>query len=361
MLTYRHVALEAVACTLPEEVVTSDELEARLAPAYERLNLPPGRLELMTGIRQRRFWPRGMLPSDASIATARAALRTAGVEPGRVGVLVHGSVCRDHLEPATASRVHCELGLSAACQVYDVSNACLGLLNGMVQAANQIELGQAEAALVVGSECGRSLVEHTIAKLNAQSGLSRDALKLAMASLTIGSASAALVLVRRELSRTGNRLLGGVCRAYSAHHRLCFGGIDGEGDGSGLLMQTEADKLLHAGVGAAAEAFADFLATLGWRPDQIDRTCCHQVGAAHRRALLEALRLDSARDLSTFEYLGNTGSAALPATLALGMERGEINPGDRVALLGIGSGLNVIMLGLYMGDAAWLAGDGSAE
>lgn len=349
-LTYSHVALEAAVCTLPDEVVTSAELETRLAPAYERLNLPIGRLELMTGIRERRFWPRGMPPSEASIATGRLALQTAGVEPRQVGVLVHGSVCRDHLEPATAARVHCELGLATICQAYDVSNACLGLLNGVIQAANQIELGQAEAALVVGSECGRSLVEHTIHRLNTQADLSRDELKLATASLTIGSASAALVLVRRELSRTRNRLLGGVCRAFSAHHRLCYGGVDAAGDRTGLLMQTEAEKLLHAGIAAAAESFADFLQAVGWKAEQIDRTCCHQVGTAHRRALLEALRLDPARDLVTFDYLGNTGAAALPATLALGISQGEIRAGHRVALLGIGSGLNVIMLGVQMGE-----------
>lgn len=352
-LTYRHVALEAVVCTLPTEVVESAELEARLAPAYERLNLPPGRLELMTGIRQRRFWPRGMFPSEASIATGRRALQMAGVDPRHVGLLVHGSVCRDYLEPATAARVHCELGLPAACHVYDISNACLGLLNGVVHAANQIELGQVAAALVVGSECGRSLVEHTIAQLNAQTNLSREELKLAMASLTIGSASAAFLLVHRGLSRTRNRLLGGVCRAFSLHHRLCFGGVHTAGGSSGLLMQTEAEKLLHAGIGAAAETFSDFLATVGWTADQIDRTCCHQVGAAHRRALLETLRLDPARDLTTFDYLGNTGSAALPATFAIAVEQGQIRCGDRVALLGIGSGLNVIMLGVRMHDEQW--------
>ncbi|MCL6502811.1 MAG: 3-oxoacyl-ACP synthase III [Pirellulales bacterium] len=349
-LAYQCVALEAAVCTLPEEEVSSDELEARLAPAYERLQLPAGRLELMTGIRRRRFWPQGMAPSEASIATGRLALQAAGISPRDVGVLVHGSVCRDHLEPATAARVHFELGLPAACQVYDVSNACLGLLNGVVQAANQIELGQADAALIVGSECGRSLVEHTIARLNEEASLSRDALKLAMASLTIGSASAALVLVRRDMSRTGNRLLGGVCRAFTAHHRLCFGGVDAANGRSGLLMQTEAELLLHAGVGAAAETFADFLAAVGWTAGQIDRTVCHQVGAAHRRALLEALRLDPARDLISFEDLGNTGAAALPATLARGIQQGQIRAGQRVALLGIGSGLNVIMLGVHWGS-----------
>ena len=59
-MLYQNVCLEAIAHTLPEEVVTSAEIEARLEPLYTRLRLPEGRLELMTGIRERRFWPPDM-------------------------------------------------------------------------------------------------------------------------------------------------------------------------------------------------------------------------------------------------------------------------------------------------------------
>ena len=96
----------------------------------------------MTGIRQRRFWPPGMLPGDKSVETAEKAIRIAGIDKQDIGALVHGSVCRDFLEPATACGVHHRLGLPDRCAVYDVSNACLGLLNGMVQVANMIELGR---------------------------------------------------------------------------------------------------------------------------------------------------------------------------------------------------------------------------
>ena len=71
-------------------------------------------------------------------------------------------MCRDYLEPATACGVHHRLGLPQECLVYDVSNACLGILNGIVQLANMIELGQIRAGIVVGTESSRPLVETTI-------------------------------------------------------------------------------------------------------------------------------------------------------------------------------------------------------
>ena len=144
-MLYQNVCLEAFAYTLPDEIVTSAEIEARLEPLYRRLRLPEGRLELMTGIAQRRFWPPGMLPSEKSVETAEKAIRISGIDKQQIGALVHGSVCRDFLEPATACGVHHRLGLPNRCAVYDVSNACLGLLSGMVQAANMIELGQIRA------------------------------------------------------------------------------------------------------------------------------------------------------------------------------------------------------------------------
>jgi acyl-CoA:acyl-CoA alkyltransferase len=346
-MRYANVCLESIAYTLPEEIVSSAQIEHWLQPLYQRLRLPEGRLELMTGIRQRRFWPPGMLPGQASVQTAEKALRLSGVDRSQVGALVHGSVCRDYLEPATACGVHHGLGLSPHCAIYDVSNACLGLLSGALQIANMIELGQIRAGVVVGTESSRALVETTIAHLNSDQSLSRHDIKGDIASLTIGSGSAAIVLAHRSISQRGNRLLGGVVRANTDQCHLCRSGRDESADaGMRPLMATDSESLMREGVATAAAAFGDFLAELHWNRSDIRRTFCHQVGRAHQKLLFEALGLDLALDYATLDFLGNTGSVALPIAAALGIENAQVQGGDRVALLGIGSGINVVMLGL---------------
>jgi 3-oxoacyl-[acyl-carrier-protein] synthase-3 len=346
-MQYQNVCLEAIAYTLPEERVSSAQIESWLEPLYRRLRLPEGRLELMTGIRERRFWPRGTTPGQISIQTVEKAIRQAGIDKGLVGGLVHGSVCRDFLEPATACGVHRGVGLPAECMIYDVSNACLGLLNGTLQLANMIELGQIRAGVVVGTESSRSLVETTIETLNGDASLSRNDVKPAFASLTIGSGSTAIVLVDRELSRTGNRLAGGVVRTNTDFCHLCRGGnSESGGQPPGTLMATDSETLMREGVRTARSAFIEFLGLLGWEPERIDKTFCHQVGRAHQRLLFDTLGLDPAIDYSTFEFLGNTGSVALPITAAMGIENGRLAKDDHVALLGIGSGINVVMLGV---------------
>jgi 3-oxoacyl-[acyl-carrier-protein] synthase III len=104
--------------------------------------------------------------------------------------------------------------------------------------------------------------------------------------------------------------------------------------------------MLHAGVNLAKRTWESFKSELSWANDSVDRVVCHQVGSAHQKLIFETLCLDTARDYSTFAEYGNTGSAALPLTLAKAAEEGFIEKGHRVGLLGIGSGLNCLMLGV---------------
>ncbi len=356
-MRFQNVCVEALAYTLPEEIVTSEQIEQRLDPLYQRLRLPQGRLELMTGIRERRFWAPGTLPSTKSVESANKALRAAEIDRGAIGALIHASVCRDYLEPATAAGVHHQLGLTDNCVVYDVSNACLGILNGMIQVANMIELGQIRAGLVVGTESSRQLVETTIETLNADHTLTRDQVKLAVASLTIGSGSAAVLLVDRELSRTGNRLRAAAARAFTAGHSLCHSGRDEAVAGNMRpLMQTDSEQLMRDGIAAGVATFEGFLQETGWTRETIDKSFCHQVGGAHRKLMLQSLGLSAEQDFATFATLGNTGSVALPMTMALGIEQGHLARKDRVAMLGIGSGINSLMLGVEWQQAPLIAG-----
>lgn len=343
-MKFENVCIESLGITLPSEVWTSADVEEKLAPLYQRLKLPEGRLALMTGIEERRFWPADVRPGDVSVRSGQAAIEASGIAPDKIGLLVHGSVCRDFLEPATACGVHHRLGLAADCLVYDVSNACLGILSGMIQAACMIECGQIEAALIVGSEGGRQLVEGTIEHLNDDMSLTRKSIKNAIASLTIGSASAAVLLTSAGLSSTGNAFKTATTIANTTYHDLCQSDQDQAGSGMQPLMQTDSELLLHQGVQTGVTTFSKFLTEAEIERSMIDRTVCHQVGVAHRKLMLESLGLETALDFATFSWLGNTGSAALPSAFAVACLEDFIAGGQKVAWLGIGSGINSTML-----------------
>jgi len=348
--------IESLAVSLPDEILTSAEIERRLAPLYERLHLPEGRLELMTGIRERRLWPAGTRASDASAQAGRAALAKSRIRSDQIELYIHAAVCRDMLEPATAAFAHRKIGLSPSCQIFDLSNACLGFLNALTLAASMIEAGQIRAALITCGEDSRPLVEQTLRTLNSEP-LTRNGIKPYFANLTIGSGAVGAVVCDESLvsekvgrgeghgsageSPKPHRLLGGVARAATVHSELCQGETHGA---DSLAMQTDSESLLIAGVTLANETWSEFCKETGWNATTPDRFICHQVGSIHRRKLYDTLGLDLAKDFSTFEFLGNTGSVALPATLAFAVEEGAVRSDDKVALLGIGSGLNSLML-----------------
>jgi 3-oxoacyl-[acyl-carrier-protein] synthase-3 len=347
-MRYNRVSLQGLGYELPPRVVSSAALEDALAPVYEKLRLPAGRLELMSGVQERRFWEPGTRPSEVSVRTARAAIERSGVDLSQIGALVHTSVCRDFLEPATASVVAGQLDLPQQAMVFDISNACLGFMNGLITLSNMVELGQIEAGVVVATEDGGPLVDSTVADLvkRAQNGLKRRDVKPSFASLTIGSGSVAAVVCRAGLVGTPRPLLGGVVRQATVHHELCRSAPD-RGFASDVhpLMETDAEAVLTHGCELAKDTWVDFKSELGWTETTPDRLILHQVGSSYRRQLLGALELPDDRDFPTLQHLGNIGSVSLPISLAMAAEAGSVQPGHKVALLGIGSGLNCVMMG----------------
>jgi 3-oxoacyl-[acyl-carrier-protein] synthase-3 len=348
MPKYQRVFLSGMGYELGPVVVTTAELEERLAPVYARLNLQPGQLEAWTGIAERRWWQPGSTLSAGATAAARKALRKTNFNPADLGMVIYAGVCRDNFEPATACAVADALGVRGAAFVYDLSNACLGVLNGMIEVANRIELGQIRAGLVVSCETSREIVEITLAKLLENPALDMERFSKMIATFTGGSGAVAMLLTDGSFpGLTGHRLAGAACEVALEHHRLCrWGLLPGETAWREQFMDTDSVAVMKNGVQLGLRTWASFLREQGWTADSIDRVICHQVGSAHQDTILKTLQIPKEKDYTTFRFLGNMGTAALPVTAAIADERGVLKPGQRVSFLGIGSGLTCLMMGL---------------
>jgi 3-oxoacyl-[acyl-carrier-protein] synthase-3 len=145
-----------------------------------------------------------------------------------------------------------------------------------------------------------------------------------------------MVLARSDLAPEGHRFLGGVSVAKTEHNNLCHGQVD--------HMETDASALLVAGLELAERTFKKACRERGWKPNDHDEYVLHQVSAVHTAKLLALLGLDEGKVYKTFPEFGNIGPAAIPFTLSKALELGRVNKGDRVALMGIGSGLNCSMM-----------------
>jgi len=340
---FKNVIIDSIAYALPDDVWLSSTIEEHLRPLYKRLDLPKGRLEMMTGIHARRHWTSGTLPSTTAAKAGESLLQKINFERSKIDVLIHASVCRNRMEPATAAYVHKDLKLSSSTQIFDLSNACLGVLNAILMGASMIESGAAQNVLIVSGENGRTLLDNTIAQLNDDLTLNRKTIKPFFANLTIGSGAVAILLRHSKQSlHPKPLLLGGIVRTDSSANNLC----EGNTSSNGLVMQTNATSLLEAGIRLSKQAWEDFKKEMSWDASTPSRIITHQVGHQHQVKLYQALELDLKKDFSTFNELGNTGSAALPISLCKADEQGLLKFGDNVLLLGIGSGLSTVMLGI---------------
>lgn len=308
-------------------VVTSAEFDDRLADTYRRVGLRPGLLQGLAGVQERRWWPEDVSFSDAAAMAGAKALAEAGVDPDRIGLLVDTSVSRAHLEPSAAVAVHAALGLPTTCLNFDLANACLGFLNGMQLAAMMIDAGRVEFALVVDGEGARQIHEATLERL-ARPDATREDVLSQFATLTLGSGAAAMVLGRWDEHPEGHRFVGGVTRAATEHHELCVGDLDS--------MRTDAKGLLDAGIALSGATWEAAKAEFDW--SEMDRYIAHQVSRVHTGAMIRKLGIDPDRVPLTFPTRGNMGPAAVPFTLATQVD--SLQAGDRVLLMGVGSGLN---------------------
>lgn len=329
-----NVVIKSVAAVDPPHAVTSQEIKQRLLPTFEKLRVRGNPLIDLAGIMERRFWDEGTMPSDAATLAGQQALEQADIDPARIGVLINTSVSRDFMEPSTACVVHGNLGLSNTCESFDVGNACLAFLNGMNIAGRMLQAGEIDYALVVNGESSKELTENTIRRL-LDPGVTKKQFRHEFASLTLGSGAAAMVLARGDLEPDGHQYRGGVSRAACQFNNLCRGGNN--------LMWTDTKNLLIEGLKLAGMTFAAARTVLGWVVQELDHVVIHQVSKAHTDSFIQRFGVDPAKVYRIFPNLGNIGPASIPTVLSRIADEGRVKRGDRVALMGIGSGLNCSM------------------
>lgn len=338
MKPYENVLIESLALEVPPHRVTSEAIEGELAGTYRRLGIPAGCIETLVGIAARRFWDEGTTIADAATGAARKAYAQSGRAAEllqRTGLVVSTSVCKDYVEPSVAALVRGALDLDPSCEAFDVGNACLGFMNGMDLAAMWIEQRRVDVALVVAAESSRHVVKSTVDRLNRPGSTMQD-FKEALPTLTLGSGAVAMLLVHKDLATTMHHVRGAVSLGDPGSSTICLGTAD--------WMRTDATRLLTHGVDLAARTWARAAERLGWTRDGLRHFVCHQVGATHMATLFKKLDLDLDKAFLTYPELGNIGPAAVPMTLGLAVEEGRVQPGDRLALMGIGSGLSCMMM-----------------
>lgn len=333
-MLFNNVSIAGLAHIDAPHTLTSKQINERLQPTFDRLGIRTDVLGDIAGIHARRMWDQDMQASDAATLAARKAMADAGIDAGQIGLLVNTSVSRDYLEPSTASIVSGNLGVGEQCMTFDVANACLAFINGMDIAARMIERGDIDYALVVDGETANLVYEKTLERMTSPDVTAQE-FRDELAALTLGCGAAAMVMARAELVPDAPRYRGGVTRSATEWNKLCRGNLD--------RMVTDTRMLLIEGIKLAQKTFLAARQALGWAVDELDQFVIHQVSLPHTQAFIKNFGIDPKKVMTIFGEHGNIGPASVPIVLSKLRELGRLKKGDRIALMGIGSGLNCSM------------------
>ncbi len=276
-----------------------------------------------TGIRQRHIAGEGEKTSDLAIAASRAALARAGVEAEALDLVVLATTTPDNTFPATATRVQAALGMTRGC-AFDIQAVCSGFVYALAMADNMLRLGQADRALVIGSETFTRILDWEDRGTCVLFGDGAGAVVLE------ATASNGATVERGILSthlRSDGRL----------HDALYVdGGVSSTGT-IGHVRMNGKDVFKHA-VNNMAEAVLTAIETNDLTVEDIDWLVPHQANSRIIEALCRRLNFPIERVVVTVDRHANTSAASVPLALDEAVRDGRIEAGQLVLMEAMGGG-----------------------
>ncbi|MCH7813636.1 MAG: ketoacyl-ACP synthase III [Planctomycetes bacterium] len=329
----RRAANIGVGAALPKEVVTTEDINRRIfdTTGFEIHN---GLLERITGVKTRYHRSADQQSSDLAVEAATKALERAGKSVADIDLLIFAACTQDISEPATANIVQEKLGATGA-QVLDVKNACNSFLNGLDVADSHLRLGKARCALVATGETLSVGIDWNIR--------SAEDLKSRFAALTLGDAGAAAVLElaspQEERGILATRFLSDGTRWRMA--TVLAGGSLHHCDERYSTFVTDPGQLRAAAYELIPGIVAEVLDSVGWKPEDVDLACGHQVTEELVYGLSERCGVPQDRNVVTITDCGNTAAASIPLAMARAYDQGRIKRGTKILLVGGAAGFSV--------------------
>ena len=308
----RHSVILGTGSALPPNRVTNYQLAEKVDTTHEWI------VE-RTGIEARHIAGDGETTATLATEAARKALAAAGVEAGKVGLIVLATATPDQTFPASATRVQTALGIDD-CIAFDVAAVCTGFLYALSVADNMLKGGMADYALVIGSETFSRILDW----------------EDRTTCVLFGDGAGAILLQAQDTKDRG--VLATRLHADGRHNDLLYvdGGVSTTGTVGKLRMKGK-EVFRHAVVNLA-DVLNEVLAASGHKAEEVDWVVPHQANKRILDATARKLGLDPARVIVTVDQHANTSAASVPLALDTAVRDGRIQPGDLIVLEAMGGG-----------------------
>jgi 3-oxoacyl-[acyl-carrier-protein] synthase-3 len=319
--TYSLMGLEIIGTGsyVPEKLVTNDDLK-------RTHGFDPAWIEQRSGIQERRHAPAELATSDLSAEAGARAMRSAGVKPEDIDLLVLGTFTPDHFCPSTACLVQDRLGLEVP--AFDVSAACSGFMYALATAGQYIATGNAKTALVIGADTNSRFMNPHDQRVYPLFGDGAGA-----AILTHSGKEHGLVRYQLGSDGGGGSLLvipGGGTRQPASAEMVQAGD---------QYVKMDGRQVFKWAVRALSDTVAFVLKEAGLSVHDVSLYLLHQANIRIIDAAVDQLGIPREKVFNNIQRYGNTSGGSIPIALDEAFRAGRIKPGDTLLMCGFGAGL----------------------
>lgn len=301
---------------LPERVVPNSEFESIVDTSDEWIRT-------RSGIERRHFAAPDEFTSDLGTKAAQNALTMAGLVADDIDAIIVATSTPDLTFPSAATMIQQKLGMTRGF-AYDVQAVCAGFVFALGNAQGLILSGQARRVLVIGAETFSRILDMT----------DRSTCVL------FGDGAGALVLEATEGTGTAQDrgILGVDLNSDGRHRDMLYvdGGMVSQQTG---FIKMQGNALFRQAVEKLASTAQTALDKAGVPHDDVDWVVPHQANIRIIQGTAKKLGLSMDKVVVTVQDHGNTSAASIPLALSVGVERGQIKPGDLLVTEAIGGGL----------------------
>lgn len=314
-MTIRAV-VKGVGHYLPERVVPNSEFADRIDTSDEWIRT-------RSGIEQRHFAAEGQTTSDMAVRAARAALDHAGLTADDIDAIVLATSTADFTFPSAATMVQAGLGMTRGF-AFDVQAVCAGFVFALSTANALILSGQAKRALVIGAETFSRLMDW----------------EDRTTSVLFGDGAGAVVLEATEgQGTTADRGILAADLHSDGRHKDILHVDGGVSTGQTGHLRMQGKEVFRHAVEKLAETAHACLDKIGLSGADVDWIVPHQANIRIIEATAKRMQVPMDRVVVTVQDHGNTSAASIPLALSVGVQRGQIKPGDLIVTEAIGGGL----------------------
>ena len=275
-----------------------------------------------TGIKTRYVSP-DKNASELGFMAASKAIENAGIEKGKIDLIIVATMTPDNLTPSVACLIQARLGLNdKKVMAFDINAACTGFVYALQVASYMLE--EYECALVVGVDINSKMIDYT----------DRNT------CILFGDGAGSVIISRED------------CDNQMIHYAVSKGDIEGELCAPGIplhepikngnrevgFLKQNGSEVFRFAVNALEEAIVEVLKKANKTLDDIDMVIPHQANKRIIDNVAKHIGLDENKLYINLDKYGNTSGGSIPIALAEAMEKGVIKPGMKIIIVGFGGG-----------------------